>query len=350
VTSTSRDIVDNYRRAGTEELGRAAREACEAVHGRKVLLRALIEFSNDCALDCLYCGIRAGNASVERYRLSQGELVSAAEAAYAAGLRSFVLQSAEDGWYTADRLAAAVGRIRERCPGAAITLSCGIKTRSQYRSLKAAGADRYLLRFETSDPGLHERLRNGISLERRLRALEDLRAEGYQVGSGFMVGLPGETEETRIANALLCSELGLDMVGIGPFIPHPATPLAGSRQEGIELTLRMTSLVRLLMPEAHLPATTAAGSLDPEGREKMILAGANVLMPNMTPVPVRRNYLLYPGKICIDEAGEKCLGCLALRMKTVDRELSFERGDSLRAAAVGDAAVSAAAAGARDGA
>jgi biotin synthase len=330
MNAAASDIIEFYRGAGTEELAQKARKLCEEVHGKKILLRALIEFSNECRLDCLYCGIRAGNAAVERYRLSEDELAAAAESAYAAGLRSFVLQSGEDGWYTTDRLAAVVERIKARCPAAAITLSCGIKPRSQYRTLKAAGADRYLLRFETSDPELHARLRNGISLGRRLRALEDLRAEGYQLGSGFMVGLPGETEETRIANALLCAELELDMVGIGPFIPHPATPLAGSKQESIELTLRMTSLLRLLMPRAHLPATTAAGSLDPEGREKMVLAGANVLMPNMTPVPVRKNYLLYPGKICIDEAGEKCLGCLSLRMKVVDRELSFDRGDSLR--------------------
>jgi len=335
-------IVEFYRRASTEELGARARALCEKVHGTEILLRGLIEFSNDCALDCLYCGIRAGNASVERYRLEPEELVATVETAYRAGLRSFVLQSAEDPWYTTDRLAGAVARIKGSFPDAAITLSCGIKTLGQYRELKAAGADRYLLRFETSDPELHRRLRGGITLERRLQALEDLKVAGYQVGSGFMVGLPGETEETRIANALLCAELELDMVGIGPFIPHPATPLALSPQEPLELTLRATSLLRLLLPRAHLPATTAAGSLDPSGREQMIAAGANVLMPNMTPTPVRKNYLLYPGKICLDEAGEKCLGCLALRMKSVDRELSFGRGDSLRLAPAVQAAAAAA--------
>ncbi|HTX74537.1 MAG TPA: [FeFe] hydrogenase H-cluster radical SAM maturase HydE [Rectinemataceae bacterium] len=329
-TSETAALLDLYRSAPTEELGLRAREVCEGVHGSAVLLRALIEFSNACSVDCLYCGIRAGNAGVERYRLTPDELVATAVSAYGAGLRSFVLQSAEDAWYSADRLAPVLERIRSRCPGAAITLSCGIKSREEYHVLHAAGADRYLLRFETSDPELHRRLRGGISLERRLRALEDLRQEGYQVGSGFMVGLPGETEETRIANALLCVEFGLDMIGIGPFIPHPATPLAGSPQQPLELTLRMTSLLRLLMPEVHLPATTAAGSLDPQGREKMILAGANVLMPTMTPVSVRKNYLLYPGKICLDEDGEKCLGCLSLRMKSIGREISFARGDSLR--------------------
>jgi biotin synthase len=324
-----RDIVGYYRSASTAELGLRARSLCEEVHGKTVLLRGLIEFSNSCALDCHYCGIRAGNAAVERYRIGPDELVATARSAYEAGLRSFVLQSAEDPWYTTGRLALVVRRVREQCPEAAITLSCGVKPRLEYRELKAAGADRYLLRFETSDRELHRRLRGGMPLETRLRALDDLRTEGYQVGSGFMVGLPGEDEETGIDNALLCAELGLDMVGIGPFIPHPGTPLAGSPQVGLELTLRLTSLLRLLMPRAHLPATTAAGSLDPMGREKMILAGANVLMPNMTPVGVRKNYLLYPGKICLDEAGEKCLGCLRIRMKTVDREISYARGDSL---------------------
>jgi biotin synthase len=167
-----------------------------------------------------------------------------------------------------------------------------------------------------------------VSLDRRLEALGDIADSGYQVGSGYMVGLPGESEETRIANALLCRSLKLDMVGIGPFIPHPDTPLAGSLQEPIELTLRATALVRLLLPEAHMPATTAAGSLDPEGREKMILAGANVLMPNITPPAAKKNYLLYPSKICLDEEGETCIGCLSLRMKSIGRELSFRRGDA----------------------
>lgn len=319
-----------WREAPDEELHAAAREACEAVHGKEVLLRGLIEYSNSCALDCHYCGIRASNAKVLRYRLEPDGLVEAARRAWDAGLRSLVLQGAEDPEYPPGRLATCVERIKKACPGAAVTLSCGVMPRAAYAALRDAGADRYLLRFETSDPGLHARIRNGIPLARRLRALEDLRATGFQLGSGFMVGLPGETEETRLANARLCRDLDLDMVGIGPFIPHPDTPLGGSPQEPLRLTLRLTSLLRLLMPEAHLPATTAAGSLDPEGREKMIRAGANVLMPNMTPTSVRKDYLLYPGKICVGEAGEQCLGCLGLRMESVDRRLSFDRGDSLR--------------------
>jgi biotin synthase len=317
-----------YEGADTETLLSRARDLCVERHGRAVFLRGLIEYSNRCACDCLYCGIRRSNASVYRYRLEAEEIVDIARRGYAAGLRSFVLQGGEDAAFAESGLPLAVELVRRDCPEAAITLSSGILSRASYRRLRELGADRYLLRFETSDPELHRFLRGGVSLERRLEALADLADLGYQVGSGYMVGLPGETEETRVANALLCRELRLDMVGIGPFIPHPDTPLARSAQGEIELTLRATALVRLLLPDAHMPATTAAGSLDPEGREKMILAGANVLMPNITPPAAKRNYLLYPGKICLEEEGETCIGCLSLRMKSIGRELSFRRGDA----------------------
>ncbi len=325
----SEPILSFYRSSDTPALTARARELCLRVHGKAVLLRGLIEFSNRCALDCLYCGIRRSNASVVRYRLSPEEIAGAACRGYAAGLRSFVLQGGEDPAFAAGDLPRAVELIRERCPGAAITLSVGVLGRALYRRLREAGADRYLLRFETSDPELHRRLRGGLPLQRRLEALRDLADLGFQVGSGFMVGLPGESEQTRIANALLCAQLRLDMVGIGPFIPHPGTPLAGSPQQPLELTLRATALVRLLLPAAHLPATTAAGSLHPRGRELMIQAGANVLMPNVTPLPLKRHYLLYPGKICLDEPDGACVGCLSIRMRSIDREVCFDRGDAL---------------------
>jgi len=324
------EILDLYSSSDTESLTARAREVCLGRHGRRILLRGLIEYSNRCACDCLYCGIRRSNRKVHRYRLEPDRIADLARKGYAAGLRSFVLQGGEDEAFSESSLPRAVEAIKRDCPGAAVTLSAGILSRSAYARLKTAGADRYLLRFETSDPALHRRLRGGVGLERRLAALHDLAELGYQVGSGYMVGLPGETEETRVADALLCGELKLDMVGIGPFIPHGDTPLAGSPQEPIELTLRAAALVRLLLPEAHMPATTAAGSLDPAGREKMILAGANVLMPNITPPEAKRDYLLYPGKICLEEEGETCIGCLSLRMKSIGRELSFERGDALR--------------------
>jgi biotin synthase len=324
------EILAFYKGAPTDSLLARARELCVARHGRGILLRGLIEYSNRCTCDCLYCGIRRSNARARRYRFEPEEILGLALKGYGAGLRSFVLQGGEDPEYAEASLPRAVELVRRACPDAAITLSAGILDRAAYDRLRRAGADRYLLRFETSDPVLHRSLRGGVSLERRLDALRDLKGAGYQVGSGYMVGLPGETEETRIANAFLCRDLELDMVGIGPFIPHPDTPLAGSPQAPIELTLRAAALVRLLLPDAHMPATTAAGSLDPEGREKMILAGANVLMPNITPPEAKKNYLLYPGKICLDEEGETCIGCLSLRMKLISRELSFSRGDAPR--------------------
>jgi biotin synthase len=328
-TSFCDDTLAFYKSADTESLMARARELCLERHGSGILLRGLIEYSNLCFCDCLYCGIRASNSGVRRYRLDPEEMLAIAVSGYRAGLRSFVLQGGEDRAFAESALPRAVEMIRRDCPDAAITLSAGILPRESYARLRRSGADRYLLRFETSDPELHRKLRAGVSLGRRLEALGDLSSLGYQLGSGYMVGLPGESEETRIANALLCRDLELDMVGIGPFIPHPDTPLAGSPQSPIELTLRATSLVRLLLPDAHMPATTAAGSLDPTGREKMIEAGANVLMPNITPPEAKRNYLLYPGKICLEEEGEKCIGCLGLRMRSVGRELSFERGDAV---------------------
>jgi biotin synthase len=331
-TDPRTEILAFYSSSDTEALSARAAELCLERHGRRVLLRGLIEYSNVCSCDCLYCGIRRSNSRVQRYRFEPAEIASLARKGYAAGLRSFVLQGGEDARFAEESLPLAVELIKRDCPEAALTLSAGILSRDAYERLKEAGADRYLLRFETSDPALHRSLRAGLGLERRLEALRDLAGLGYQLGSGYMVGLPGETEEIRIGNALLCRELELDMVGIGPFIPHGDTPLAGSPQRPIELALRAAALVRLLLPDAHMPATTAAGSLDPQGREKMILAGANVLMPNITPPAAKRNYLLYPGKICLDEEGETCIGCLSLRMKSIGRELSFDRGDALRLA------------------
>ena len=208
-------------------------------------------------------------------------------------------------------------------------MSFGARSLDEYKMMKAAGADRYLLRFETSDEHLFFKLR-GTKLKNRLQNLADIRESGLQVGSGYMTGLPGESEETRINNALLCRELDLDMVGIGPFIPSDETPLAGSPQQPIELAVKGTALLRLLLPKAHIPATTAAGSLKPTGREDMIKAGANVMMPNLTPVTVKKDYLLYPGKICLDDTGAQCIGCMGMRVKSVGREISFSRADALR--------------------
>ena len=314
-----------------EELSKKARDITENIHGKKILLRGLIEFSNYCSADCLYCGIRRSNKNADRYRLTENDILEAVKKGYSQGLKTFVFQSGEDKIFTTPKLCVLISKIKELTNNeAAITLSCGIRSKTDYKEFFDAGADRYLLRFETSDPELHKYLRNGIKLEKRLKALHDLKEVGFQLGSGFMVGLPGETEETLIKNIMLSMELEMDMGGIGPFIPHSDTPLANSQQQPIELSIRATALLRIALPYSHIPATTAAGSLDPLGREKMISAGANVLMPNITPVDYKKFYLLYPGKICLDESGIECIGCLSGRVKPLDRELSFERGDALR--------------------
>lgn len=330
------EILEYYRSAPTPDLMRRANAVCRETYGNEVYLRGLIEFTNHCALDCQFCGIRRSNAGASRYRLSVDQIVGLAEAGWNYGLKTFVLQGGEDPWFTADRMVEVIEGVNRVTGGqGALTLSVGIRPREVYRRWKEAGASRYLMRFETSDPALYSTLKNGSKLSVRLAALADLRDLGYEVGSGYMVGLPGENEETRIANALLCHEYDFDMVGIGPFIPHPDTPLAGAPQQPIDLAVRAAALVRLLLPQANLPATTAAGSLDKQGREKMLAAGANVLMPNITPESVKKDYLLYPGKICLDESGFECINCLDIRTHLVDKTLSWARGNSVNAGSRG---------------
>jgi len=327
------EVIEFYKTSPTPELMRRANAVCKQTYGDEVYLRGLIEFTNFCALDCQYCGIRRSNEAVARYRLTVEQIVGLAEAGWKYGLKTFVLQGGEDPWFTADRVVEVLDGVQRVTDGqGAVTLSVGIRPKEVYRRWKAAGADRYLMRFETSDPALYSTLKNGAKLADRLAALDHLRDLGFEVGSGYMVGLPGETEDTRIANALLCHAQDLDMVGIGPFIPHPDTPLAGAPQQPIDLAVRAAALVRLLLPTANMPATTAAGSLDKQGREKMLAAGANVLMPNITPESVKKDYLLYPGKICLDESGFECINCLDIRTHLVDKKLSWSRGNSVNAA------------------
>lgn len=324
-----KEILDLYRRKDPQALYEAAEAEQKEVFGKEVFLRGLIEFSNYCSCDCHYCGISRSNKKVNRYRLDEDTISAVIGKGIEKGINTFVLQGGEDPQWTGERTTRLVERIRrEYGDSAALTLSCGLRPREEYQAMKEAGANRYLMRFETSDPELFRQITGGKSLEQRLQGLKDLQELGWEVGSGYMTGLPGETEEIRINNALLCRDLGLHMVGIGPFIPHPDTPMGEGDPQPLEWALKGTALLRLLLPGANIPATTAAGTLDPQGREQMLRAGANVLMPNITPVLFKKDYLLYPGKICLDESGFECVGCLTLRCKGVDRELSFQRGDS----------------------
>jgi biotin synthase len=326
---TIQEARDLYFSEKTENLAKMANEVCEKTYGKKVFLRGLIEFSNYCKNNCLYCGIRRDNKKVVRYSLSEGEIFSIVKNGIAAGLKTFVLQSGETPVYSVKRICKLVEGIKNIAPDIAITLSCGYFEKDELFMLKNAGTDRYLLRFEVADENLYSYLKNGESLSKRVAMLYNLKELGFETGSGFMVGLPDETDEIMLKNLKLCKDLDLDMVGIGPFIPHPDTPLKNSRLFPIERTVKAVAILRLLLPYSNIPATTASGTIDPLGREKMLAAGANVLMPNITPENVKEHYLLYPNKICINESGFSCLSCLELRVKSVGKYISYERGDSL---------------------
>ena len=307
----------------------AANEVREREMGNDVHLRGLIEFSNYCKRICVYCGLRAGIADLKRYRMEIDAIVAAAQNAESLGYRSVVLQSGEDPYYTADRIAKVVDGIKNTTD-LAVTLSCGEYSKNDYKIMKDAGADRYLLRFETSDEKLYRFLHPDSELKDRLSCLYDLGALDFQVGSGFMVGLPGETAEIAADNLLLLKELDVDMAGIGPFIPNPQTPIAHEKGGTLLESLKAVAIARLLLRNAHIPATTAMGSLDPRGREKALEAGANVVMPNVTPLQYRELYQLYPNKICLTDDPVHCRGCITGKIVSLGRNVAKDQGHSLK--------------------
>jgi biotin synthase len=266
--------------------------------GDDIHLRGLIEFSNICIRECQYCGLYCRNKNVDRYRMKEDEIVETAQMAKEMGYPSLVLQSGEDPYYNAKRLAQLIQRIKDNL-GVAITLSAGEFTRNEYKMLHDAGVDRYLLRFETSDEQLYRKLHPDSNLSDRLKCLDYLTETGYQVGTGFMVGLPGETPEIFADNLLLLKKYNVGMVGIGPFLPNPDTPLSTAASGSVLGTLKAVALTRLLLPDTNIPATTALGTLDKAGREKALQAGANVIMPNVSPMHFRELYKLYPNKMCV---------------------------------------------------
>ncbi len=323
------DLQSWYIQQKTEDIIGIASSISEKIYHNKVYFRGLIEFSNKCNCNCLYCGIRAENKNIFRYSLENQTIIEIIKSGINAGFKTFVLQSGEDQSKIPDKITELLKSIRKDIPkNIAITLSCGVYTYEVYEEWKKAGANRYLLRFETSDENLFKKLCPGKSLQKRIEALENLKKLNYEVGSGFMVGLPDETLETRLKNIILSKELNLDMVGIGPFIPHDQTPLKDYKPLNIEESIRLTALLRIFLPYSNIPATTAAGTIDPLGREKMLMAGANVLMPNLTPTIVKKHYLLYPNKICLDEDGFQCISCLSRRIESISKKVSWERGDS----------------------
>lgn len=309
-------------------LFKKARETSTSYFGTHIYTRGLIEFTNYCKNDCYYCGIRKSNFSAHRYRLTSKEILDCCKQGYSLGFRTFVLQGGEDLSYSDKTICSLVYTIKEQFPDCAITLSIGEKDRQTYVHYFKAGADRYLLRHETADAHHYAKLHpKSLSLETRKRCLYELRSIGYQVGSGFMVGSPYQTYETLCEDLSFLKQLKPQMIGIGPFIPHHETPFKNQPSGSLELTLFLIGLLRLMFPNALIPATTALGTISPNGREQGILAGANVVMPNLSPVGVRTKYSLYDHKICTGEEAAECRHCLNLRMQSIGYHLAVDRGD-----------------------
>ena len=323
-------VIEGRSPDAADELFRLARETCLAHYGRDVYIRGLIEFTNYCRNDCYYCGIRKSNGKIRRYRLTEDVILACCRQGYELGFRTFVLQGGEDAYFTDARLTDLIRRIRREFPDCAITLSVGERERASYQALFDAGADRYLLRHETYDESHYARLHPAcLHAAHRQACLRDLKDIGFQVGAGFMVGSPYQTAEHLARDMLYLKELNPHMIGIGPFIPHRDTPFAGKPAGTLELTLYMLGLLRLMLPKVLLPATTALGSICSDGREQGILAGANVIMPNLSPPGRRGDYALYEGKLSSGAESAEGLADLRRRMEGIGRRIAVGRGDSL---------------------
>lgn len=321
-------LLENYDQETSEYLFSLARTYSEKYFEKEVYIRGLIEFTNYCRNDCYYCGIRRGNQHADRYRLSKEEILSCCESGHGLGFRTFVLQGGEDPYYTDEIMVDIIESIRKGYPDCAITLSIGEKKYDQYLKYFEAGADRFLLRHETADEVHYSKLHpSSLSLANRKECLRNIKKIGYQVGTGFMVGSPYQTAQCLAEDLAFIKELSPHMVGIGPFIPHKDTPFGEFPAGSVDLTLFLIGILRLMLPNALLPSTTALGTLDPKGREKGILSGSNVLMPNLSPIGVRKKYELYDNKICTGEEAAECNVCLRNRVSSIGYEIVEKRGD-----------------------
>lgn len=313
----------------SEDLFHAADRVRKRYVGDEVHLRGLIEFSNICKRNCLYCGLRASNSNVKRYRLTPDEIIELAKKAVSYGYKTIVMQSGEDEYYNIDRMKYIVSNIKKL--DVALTLSIGEKSMEEYKAYKEAGADRYLIRIETTDKNLYEDMDPGMSHEERIRCLEDLRKLEYEVGTGCLVGLPNQTIESLADDILFFKKMEVDMVGIGPFIPNEDTPLKDSDGGDFTMSLKVMAITRMLMPDINIPATTAMESLNKNGRIIALESGANVVMPNVTEGEYRKLYTLYPGKICTGDTPAHCRGCITGKIKAIGRSVSGEKGFRVRA-------------------
>lgn len=323
-----RYLIENRDEQTAKELAERADAVRREIYGNDVYVRGLIEISSYCKNDCLYCGLRRNNSSCERYRLTAEQILECCRSGYSLGFRTFVMQGGEDAYFTDDMLCEIISEIKRLYPDCAVTLSLGERSEESYRRLFNAGADRYLLRHETADREHYGRLHpDEMSFENRMHCLKLLKEIGYQTGCGFMVGSPYQTAANLAADLKFIEEFKPDMCGIGPFISHKDTPFKGFPAGTLELTCYLLSIIRLIHPSVLLPATTALGTIDPKGREKGILSGANVVMPNLSPVSVRKKYSLYDNKICTGEEAAECKFCLNNRMLSIGYNIVTARGD-----------------------
>ena len=310
-----------------DELSAEARRVRDGVYGHRVFIRGLIEISNHCRNNCLYCGIRR-DMRCKRYRLTPEQIMACCRTGHELGFRTFVLQGGEDAWFTDKVLCPLVADIKHEFPDCAVTLSLGERGRESFQRLREAGADRYLLRHETADRDHYGLLHpSEMSFNHRMKCLRDLRELGYQVGAGFMVGSPGQTVDTLLKDLAFIADFRPEMVGIGPFIPASGTPFENEHAGSVELTLRLLSIIRILHPQVLLPATTALGTLHPTGRERAVEAGANVVMPNLSPQDTRALYSIYNNKLATGSEAAESLADLRLRMQAIGYEIPVDRGD-----------------------
>jgi biotin synthase len=323
------ELIQNSTKQTSDYLFERARAVSQEHYGKAVFTRGLIEFTNYCKNDCYYCGIRRSNNQASRYRLSKEEILSCCDSGYDLGFRTFVLQGGEDNYFTDDKMVDIISNIRARYPDCAITLSIGERRYDTYKAYFDAGADRYLLRHETANPDHYSRLHpDELLLENRKKCLYDLKKIGFQVGCGLMVGSPFQTTEYLAEDLLFMHELQPHMVGIGPFIAQHQTPFAKEENGTLDQTLLMLALVRLMLPKVLIPTTTALGTIAENGRELGIFAGANVVMPNLSPINVRQKYMLYDNKICTGDEAAECRVCMENRVKSIGYEMVVDRGDS----------------------
>lgn len=308
-----------------------ARMVSKQYYGNEIYVRGLIEFTNYCKNDCYYCGIRKSNENAIRYRLTKEEIMECCKQGYSLGYRTFVLQGGEDGYFTDERMIEIIQNMKKEYPDCALTLSLGEREKESYEAFYKAGADRYLLREETVNEKHYQNLHpHWMSLKHRLQCLNELKEIGYQTGCGFMLGSPGQTVEDVAQELLYIKRFEPHMIGMGPFIPHQDTKFRNHEPGSFEMALRCISLLRLMNPNALIPSTTAMGTLRANGREQGILAGANVVMPNLSPVSVRKKYSLYDNKICTGEEAAECKGCLEKRMESIGYKIVVSKGDFVK--------------------